>query len=181
CLPVLIERALKKSSLPPKDLKGVILTHGPGSFTSTRVSVAIAQGLRLSLRIPVLGFSSLENILLSTLSLISLPRSLREVIVILPSHQRFVYYQSFAPSKEPLSAPCIDSADNLARHKKLNEALLIGPDLMAIEEAWYSIDGHSLSTYCGIIYARSLLRYIDRLKETPLDAPLEPIFVQRVH
>ncbi|MDR1910621.1 MAG: tRNA (adenosine(37)-N6)-threonylcarbamoyltransferase complex dimerization subunit type 1 TsaB [Holosporales bacterium] len=180
-LPVFIERAIKKSDLFPRDLKGVILTHGPGSFTSVRVGISVAQGLRLALKIPVLGFSSLENILLSALALIAMPRSLEEIIVVLPSHQKLVYYQSFSPSKEPLEAPRIDSISNLVWNKKLHEALLVGSDLMAIEEAWYSYgNGAPLTTYSGNVHARFLLRHIDRLKKTAVDHPLEPILVKHL-
>jgi tRNA threonylcarbamoyl adenosine modification protein YeaZ len=178
-LPVLIERSLKKSSLSPAELVGIIFTHGPGPFTSTRVSVAVAQGLQLSLKIPVLGFSSLENILLSVFPPTFIPHSQKELIVILPSHRRFVYYQSFSPSKEPLGDPYIDSVDNLVRSKKLDEALVVGPKLMIAEEAWYNFRRNSFFTYYRKVYARSLLHQIDRLEKTSLGSPLRPVFGQQ--
>lgn len=49
----LIEKILKEENLNYKDLKGVEIDVGPGSFTGLRVGVAVANALGYSLRIPV--------------------------------------------------------------------------------------------------------------------------------
>jgi len=43
-----------------KDLEAVIVARGPGSFTGLRVGMALAKGLAHSLRINIIGVSSLE-------------------------------------------------------------------------------------------------------------------------
>lgn len=52
---ILIEKILKKNNLPPTELDEILVNTGPGSFTGTRVGVAIANALGFSLNIKVNG------------------------------------------------------------------------------------------------------------------------------
>jgi|SRR3989344_4617728 len=49
----MIEKILKKNNLKLKDLTGIEVNTGPGSFTGLRVGVSVANALGFSLRIPV--------------------------------------------------------------------------------------------------------------------------------
>ncbi len=51
----LIGKILKMENLEYKDLKGVELEKGPGSFTGLKVGAAVANSLGFSLGIPVNG------------------------------------------------------------------------------------------------------------------------------
>jgi tRNA threonylcarbamoyladenosine biosynthesis protein TsaB len=42
------------------DLEALVVGTGPGSFTSTRIGLAVARGLELALGIPVAGVSTLD-------------------------------------------------------------------------------------------------------------------------
>jgi tRNA threonylcarbamoyladenosine biosynthesis protein TsaB len=55
-----IQTAMAETGLNAKDLKAVGIALGPGSFTSLRIGLAVAKGLALSLRIPVIGIPSLD-------------------------------------------------------------------------------------------------------------------------
>jgi tRNA threonylcarbamoyladenosine biosynthesis protein TsaB len=55
-----IEALLKAAGAGAKDLAGIAVALGPGSFTGVRVGLATAKGLGYSLGIPVTGLSSLE-------------------------------------------------------------------------------------------------------------------------
>jgi len=50
-----IVKILKKNKLELKDLIGIEVNPGPGSFTGTRVGVAVANALGFALKIPVNG------------------------------------------------------------------------------------------------------------------------------
>lgn len=58
-LPAIV-KILKKNKLVFKDLTGVDVATGPGSFTGTRVGAAVANALGFALSIPVNG--KLDNI-----------------------------------------------------------------------------------------------------------------------
>lgn len=51
----LIEKLLKKNSLEFKDLSGIEVKTGPGSYTGLKVGVSVANALGYSLKIPVNG------------------------------------------------------------------------------------------------------------------------------
>jgi len=51
---------LYRSGITIKDLDGLIVTNGPGSFNGLRVGVSTAKGLAFALGIPVVGISTLE-------------------------------------------------------------------------------------------------------------------------
>jgi tRNA threonylcarbamoyladenosine biosynthesis protein TsaB len=51
----LVEKILKKNELKFRDLTGIEVATGPGSFTGLRVGVAVANALGFALGIPVNG------------------------------------------------------------------------------------------------------------------------------
>lgn len=51
---------LRRLHWPLQSLTGVAVSIGPGSFTGIRIGLAVARALGQSLRIPVVGVSSLE-------------------------------------------------------------------------------------------------------------------------
>ena len=55
-----IANALLDTGREKKDLKGVAVALGPGSFTSLRIGLAVAKGFSLSLHIPLIGIPSLN-------------------------------------------------------------------------------------------------------------------------
>lgn len=57
-----IEELLKKINLKSKNLGGIAVTTGPGSFTGGRIGVSVAKGLSMGLGIPAVGVSTLETL-----------------------------------------------------------------------------------------------------------------------
>lgn len=53
-------RLLAAAGVGPGDLEALVVGTGPGSFTSTRIGLAVARGLQLALGIPVAGVSTLD-------------------------------------------------------------------------------------------------------------------------
>lgn len=55
-----IQSALQECGQQIGSLEAVAVALGPGSFTSLRIGLAVAKGLSLTLRIPVVGIPSLD-------------------------------------------------------------------------------------------------------------------------
>ncbi len=51
----LIDQILKKNKLKQHELRGIMTITGPGSFTSIRIAVVVANTLAYSLKIPIVG------------------------------------------------------------------------------------------------------------------------------
>jgi tRNA threonylcarbamoyladenosine biosynthesis protein TsaB len=56
----MIDSHMKKASLSPSSLDGVICMGGPGSFTGLRIGYSIAKGLALSLSVPFIAVPTLD-------------------------------------------------------------------------------------------------------------------------
>ena len=54
-----VDALLRQASARPGDVDAIAVGTGPGSFTSTRMGLATARGLALSLGVPVAGVSTL--------------------------------------------------------------------------------------------------------------------------
>jgi len=56
----MIDNQMKKASLAPFNLDGVVCMSGPGSFTGLRIGYSIAKGLALSLSVPFIAVPTLD-------------------------------------------------------------------------------------------------------------------------
>jgi tRNA threonylcarbamoyladenosine biosynthesis protein TsaB len=57
---VAVDELLREAGASPGDLGALVVGTGPGSFTSTRIGLAVARGLALALDLPVAGVSTLD-------------------------------------------------------------------------------------------------------------------------
>jgi len=55
-----ILKLLESKGVSPKELSGVVVDKGPGSYTGLRIGVATAKGLCYALKIPLISLDSLE-------------------------------------------------------------------------------------------------------------------------
>jgi tRNA threonylcarbamoyl adenosine modification protein YeaZ len=57
---VALDEIFKKAKAKPADIKGVVVVRGPGSFTSVRVGIAVANQIAHQLSIPIIGLTTDE-------------------------------------------------------------------------------------------------------------------------
>lgn len=58
----LLDEILKRNGMTIKDIDGIAVSIGPGSFTGIRVGVSTARGLAQSLNVPLVGIPSLDGL-----------------------------------------------------------------------------------------------------------------------
>lgn len=61
-LTLFVEEVLQQAKISFKDLKGVSLASGPGSYTGLRIGASTAKGFCYSLEIPLLSMDSLTSL-----------------------------------------------------------------------------------------------------------------------
>ena len=84
--------ALDKSEIRLKDINNIIVTNGPGNFTSIRVGVSFALGFAKGISLPLYSLSSLE--LLSIFANKEIPSD-KKFISIMPSRADELFVQAF--------------------------------------------------------------------------------------
>ena len=55
-----VDGLLRDAGVAPSSLAALVVGTGPGSFTSTRIGLAVVRGLALALDVPVAGVSTLD-------------------------------------------------------------------------------------------------------------------------
>lgn len=88
-LPSLVEQLLKKTGIDFKDLRGIAVSIGPGSFTGLRVGLAFAKGMALGLNIPLIPVFT-HDVLVR-----AVPLEKEYAVVLIPSRKNEVYRKLF--------------------------------------------------------------------------------------
>jgi len=77
-----IEQILSSKKAQLKDVQGIMVVRGPGSFTSLRIGITTANALAFGLNIPVKGVDKVENLNIITSSIDNIFKSKNKIIVI---------------------------------------------------------------------------------------------------
>ena len=83
---------IDKSGVSLKDIKNIIVTNGPGNFTSIRVGVSFALGVAKGISLPLYSISSLELLSIFSNKEISIDK---KFISIMPSRAEEFFVQAF--------------------------------------------------------------------------------------
>jgi len=173
-----IDQLLKMSSTNQEDLEGVCITLGPGSFTSLRVSLSIAQAMGLALNIPVYGINILE-LIASTI-----PYYPYRIKVIQNAYKGEYYTATFDTSQG--IATLLDELrlitpeafldkleeDDLVLGNAVRKLLLKQTNLKDLNVRWNHDFHREVSGISVIEY------FLDKEAQPPSDVPLEPIYIR---
>jgi tRNA threonylcarbamoyladenosine biosynthesis protein TsaB len=105
-LPVLVGQVCADAGMSTTDIRSIRIGVGPGSFTGLRIGMSFVKGLACSLRVPLVGCSSLAGAAAAAMSRDS---SLPRVVVLADARRDEVFaaaYTRGVPGVEEL-APCI--------------------------------------------------------------------------
>ncbi len=132
-----LNRLLQDASLTIRDVQGIALALGPGSFTGLRIGVSTVKGLAYALKVPVVGVSSLDA-LAQNLRFSSL-----QVCPVLDARKKEVYAALFR-------------GDGEGHLEKMGKDRVLPPEDLALQIVEKTLFlGNGLETY-GELFRRKL-------------------------
>lgn len=126
-LPVAIDEALQHLNYAPKDLKGISISSGPGSYTGLRIGTSLTKGLCFALGIPLIAVPSL-NIIKNGLMFSPMAENIAYFISMIDARRMEVYasvYDSDGRQVEKENAVVIEES-SFSKYISQNKKILIG-------------------------------------------------------
>jgi tRNA threonylcarbamoyladenosine biosynthesis protein TsaB len=130
-LTLFIEEVLKIEQIAPKDLSGVSIASGPGSYTGLRIGTSTAKGLCYALKIPLIAIDTLLSLAAQAQS----KYSDKNLCPLIDARRMEVYnaiYSCELENLKPISADVIE-ADSYAAFKNL---VVFGDGAEKLKEIW---------------------------------------------
>ncbi len=93
-LNILIKEILIINKTNFSDLNFILISLGPGSYTGSRIGLAAAKAISMSLKIPLLGYSNFETIQ-SQAKLNKLLAENKEIGFVIKANKKEFYYQKY--------------------------------------------------------------------------------------
>src|SRR5208283_5385388 len=114
-LPAAVSELLAQAHISLKDLQGVAVGIGPGSFTGLRVGIAYAKGLILALRCALIGIPTFDCLALAAFEWVSAPEG-SLICPIVDARKGEVYanlYRARVDRLDKISQPLVIKLQNL--------------------------------------------------------------------
>ena len=172
-----IDALLQEADWTARDLDGVVVGIGPGSFTGIRVGMAAAKGLAYALEIPLYGVSSADALLSS---IIGVP----DALALIDARRGEIYVAGELIHEPRCCAPEALIEDLSARG--VRPRVLVGEGAMKHRARWLEtwpevIISESEASHIprAALLASGLSARVERGEVTPSPiAALEPIYVR---
>jgi len=109
-----VDALVRQAGAHPRDLEGLAVGTGPGSFTGIRIGLAVARGLALALEVPVAGVSTLD----------ALAAGAPGAIPVIDAKRREIFVpgpRALPPGELELAPGALCVGDGAIRYRKLLE------------------------------------------------------------
>ncbi len=184
-LPAAVAEVVAKAALKLKDLHGIAVGMGPGSFTGLRVGIAYAKGLVLALECALIGIPTFDCLALAAFEQSLAPEGTL-ICPIFDARKGEVYanlYRARADRLDKISQPLVIRLQSL--YPELSDGVILIGDSKA-KEASLSLSERGIrSTVLDEVELNSRGRYVaalgaERMSRGEMDTPatLEPLYVR---
>jgi tRNA threonylcarbamoyladenosine biosynthesis protein TsaB len=169
-LNILIGKIILKNKADFSDLNFILVSLGPGSYTGSRVGLAAAKAISMSLEIPLLGFSNFNTIYLQA-RLDNLLLENEEAGIVIKANRQELYYQKYKKEiKRGKGVMSIISLDSLRKENNFPNIIIGNVKLELLFNSYI---------YC-IPYKHSLVASFQNLYQDFLEgesSELEPYYI----
>jgi tRNA threonylcarbamoyladenosine biosynthesis protein TsaB len=173
-----IDQLLRMLSIKQVDLEGICIILGPGSFTSLRVSLAVAQAMGLALNIPVYGIDNLRLIAATV------PHYPHPIKVIQNAYKGEFYTATYSFSENSvtiLEEMKMIRPQDFYENLKEND-LILGNAVEKMLTMEYDLDSRKVkwnNDFHREVSGISVIEYFKNQEaQPPSDVPLEPIYIR---
>jgi len=120
-----VDALLRQAGAQTRELEGIAVGIGPGSFTGVRIGLATARGLALALGVPVAGVSTLDALAAGAPGAVPVIDARRGEVFVLLEEPRVL-----APAQVELTSGIVCVGSGAVRYRSVLEAagLEIPPD-----------------------------------------------------
>lgn len=161
-----IDEAFKSNNIDFKELDEIIVGNGPGSFTGTRISIAVAKTYAFSFNIPVYMISSLEELIYNN-------DGYDFYVPIIEEKKENLYFSIFDKNKKRVMDDTYSSTEYM--YKKLEE--LDGKILLiSLSDKEYE----KYDTVKASINALNIMKNIDVNNEKVNPHLLKPNYIKKI-
>lgn len=161
-----IDEAFKSNNIDFKELDEIIVGNGPGSFTGTRISIAVAKTYAFSFNIPVYMISSLEELIYDN-------HGYDFYVPIIEEKKENLYFSIFDKNKKRVMDDTYSSTEYM--YKKLEE--LDGKILLiSLSDKEYE----KYDTVKASINALNIMKNIDVNNEKVNPHLLKPNYIKKI-
>ncbi len=173
-----IDALLKTCQIAKENLEGICVTLGPGSFTSMRISLSVAESIGLALNVPLYGIDVL------TLMAATIPFYQYPIKVIKNAYKGELYMAEYHNTVGEVvrdSKLMILKPDLFFENLKEND-LLLGDGILKMQADGFNLQ--SKKVRCDLGFSRQVTginvieHFLEREAAEPSIAPLEPIYIR---
>ena len=130
-------------------LNAIAVNIGPGSFTGVRIGIAVAKGLKLVTKLPIIGVSGL----LSLACLV--PMRDKQILSVMDARRSQVYVQLFDKNYNALTKSLLINYDQINEIIGDEELILVGEGAHYLSP--YIIKKHSIYQASNVIDAKMVM------------------------
>ncbi|HHF09356.1 MAG TPA: tRNA (adenosine(37)-N6)-threonylcarbamoyltransferase complex dimerization subunit type 1 TsaB [Candidatus Atribacteria bacterium] len=87
-----LEYIKKEYSLQSNNLEAIIVGTGPGSFTGVKIGVCVAKAIAFSYQLPLVGFSTLESLVLEAIKASPFPKNLEKLLPVIHHKKEEIFW-----------------------------------------------------------------------------------------